>query len=185
MSYVVRLGHPESVALLRKFESRESDLFIKLSMQYSLIRMCQFDAEEQLVERIRENDEWDRLNRGYHLVYYGDWRPQDSPPYRDPGRIPWDKTMKALLRNIESPEPGYVAMRRVNLLTAKRFMETRGCCGPLCSDVLMCIEKAIGKFKPSGPDMIPEEFLRKVEAVYRDLEKCWEMMMRMPDGPVS
>ncbi len=174
--YIGRLGLPKAAECLRKADKIEKNLFVKLSIGFGLIKLCQFDVEEKLYGKLMEDDEWDIGNRGYHLVYYRDWHPNVSPPYRDPGNIPWDNTMSALLRHIESLAARHIAMRRVELLTIRRFMETREKRGPLDEEALHSIERAIREIKPDKEDEIPEEFYQKMETAYGDLRRSWEKM---------
>lgn len=172
--YIGRLGLPEAVEHLRKADKIENNLFVKLSIGFGLIKLCQFDVEEKLYTKLMEDKEWDIGNRGYHLVYYRDWQPEESAPYKDPGNIPWDNTMSALLRHIESPAARHVAMRRVEMLTIRRFMVSRGKRGPLDEKTLRRIERAIRGIKPDEENEIPEEFYQKVETAYSDLRSSWE-----------
>jgi hypothetical protein len=172
--YIGRLGLPDAVDYLRKADKIENNLFVKLSIGFGLIKLCQFDVEEELYTKLVENGKWDIGNRGYHLVYYGDWQPEESPPYKDPGSVSWDNTMSALLRHIESPAARHVAIRRVELLTIRRFIETRGNPGPLDEETLHRIERAIRGFKGNSECGIPEEFYKQVEVEYGELRKAWE-----------
>ena len=57
--YIGRLGLPEAVECLRKADKIEKNLFVKLSIGFGLIKLCQFDVEEKLYAKLMEDEEWD------------------------------------------------------------------------------------------------------------------------------
>lgn len=172
--YIGRLGLSEAIPKLRQADKIETNIFVKLSIGFGLIKLCQFDVEEQIYTKLMQDDNWDSCNRGYHLAYYRDWQPDGSPPYQDPGNIAWNNTMSALLRHINSHEQRHIAMRRVELFTIRRLIETRGRRGPLNKSIVQKIKIAIGEIKKSDQKSAPADFYQKVEKEYVRLLTSWE-----------
>jgi hypothetical protein len=172
--YIGRLGLQEVIDYLRIANEKENNLFVKLSIGFGLIKLGQIDVEEDLYTKLVEDDEWDVGNRGYHLVYYRDLQTDESPPYRDEGKLSWVNTLNALLRHIESNEERHIAMRRVELLTIRRLMVARENRGPLDEETLHRIERAIRGVEVSPESNIPTDFYAKAENEFEKLRKSWE-----------
>lgn len=172
--YIGRLGLSDSVTRLRQANNTEDNLFVRLSIGFGLIKLCQFDIEEAFYTKLTKEEKWDIGNRGYHLVYYRDWQPEGAPPYNDPGNISWSNTMRALLRHINSNAPRHIAMRRVEIFTIKRFVETRGDPGPLDEKRLNAIEHALEELEIDQKEHVPKDFSLKVQSEYSDLKTVWE-----------
>lgn len=172
--YMGRLDVSEAVGELRSADAQETNLFVKLSIAFGLIKRCQFDVEENFVTKLRGDPNWDSGNRGYHLFYYRDWQVRDIvPPYIDPGNIPWTNTMNALLRHIESSEVKHVTIRRIELIAIRRFMETRNRKGPLSTEIMKRIERAINLMVGITHPSVPADFLAKVNVEFVALKNAW------------
>jgi len=113
----------------------EENLFVQLSIAFSFIKLGDYDREERFYRKLTSNSDWDKANRGYHLVYWGDWIVDAyEPPYFDDGKIDWEKSFENLLEHIENTQLEYVMLRRVELLTIRRFIEERKLLGRLNKD---------------------------------------------------
>lgn len=172
--YMGRLDIPEAVTELRNADTRESNLFVKLSIGFGLMKRLQFDVEDLFMRRLRDDPAWDAANRGYHLFYYHDSHVGDpSPPYKDPGSIAWDNTLRALSRHIESVEGKHIAIRRVELFTLRRFIETRQAKGPLIPNIMDRIEKGVNKTDVTQYPIFPSDFSRQLAGEWVALKEAW------------
>jgi hypothetical protein len=169
-----RLDIPEAVTELRNADAKETNLFVKLSIGFGLMKRLQFDVEESFMRRLRDDPEWDEGNRGYHLFYYHDWQVGNSPPpYKEPGTIPWKNTLIALLRHIESTEMKHIAIRRVELFTIQRFLETRQARGPLTPEIMARIEKGVNETTLTRYPSLPAGFSKQLAAEFTALKSVW------------
>jgi hypothetical protein len=170
MYYIGRLPNPQAEVNLRIADTMEQEIFVKLSIAFGLIKLEDYEKENELFEYLKDNEDWDRANRGYHLVYYRDWMLEDEePPYIDNGTKTWKRTLKALLRHIQDQERHHVALRRIELLTIRRLIEVRGCCSPMTKNHLDDIKTSIISMEDK-----PQGFLKKVEDEFDELENTFE-----------
>jgi len=144
MYYIGRMPLERVRRILISADKCEKSLFVKLSIAFSLIKLGDYDKEEEFYQTIISDVEWDRSNRGYHLVYWGDWVADTyEPPYLDNGKYDWGRTFENLLGHIENSQPEYVMLRRIELFTMRRFVEERKARGRLNEDNLNRIRKVI------------------------------------------
>lgn len=166
MYYIGRLPISEVKEKLKSADEMETIIFVKLSIAFGLIRLEDYDKENELFEFLNNNDDWDKANRGYHLVYFSDWILKDEvPPYIDDGTKKWGGAFKALIRHIKDNEKRHTPLRRIELNTIKRFIETRGDCGPITKDNIDEIKTIISNMNDEH-----EGFLNKVEDEFHELE---------------
>jgi len=169
MYYVGRLPDPKAKQKLVIANSVEKDVFVKLAIAFGLIKLEDYQVENDLFERLTTCDDWDAANRGYHLVYFGDWILKgEVPPYQDDGTRAWARTLKALLRHIQNTERRHVALRRIELLTIRRFLEVRASRGPMNEQHLQVVIKSVKGMKDNPPG-----FLDKVVRELRKLETAF------------
>lgn len=165
MYYIGRIPDPKAKEKLKVANTMERGTFVKLSIAFGLMKLEDYGIEDELFEKLKNNEVWDKANRGYHLVYYGDWILKDEePPYLDDGTKTWGRTLKALLRHIQSREKRHVALRRIELFTIRRFIEVRGSCNPMTKEHLRIIKESIECMEDK-----PQSFLKKVK------DECFEL----------
>ena len=172
MYYIGRIPDPKAKEKLKAANTMERETFVKLSIAFGLMKLEDYGMEDELFEKLKNDEKWDEANRGYHLVYYGDWILKDEePPYRDNGTKTWGRTLKALLRHIQSQERRHVALRRIELFTIRRFIEVRGSCNPMTKDQLEAIKESIERMgdKPQG-------FVKKVKDEFCELKNVFEVI---------
>ena len=170
MYYIGRLPNPEAKEKLRIANTMEREIFVKLSIAFGLMKLEDYEIENELFEKLTANETWDKANRGYHLVYYGDWILKDErPPYLDDGTKTWGRTLKVLLRHIQSQERRHVALRRIELFTIQRFIEVRESCNPMTTKHLRAIKKSIERMEDK-----PQGFLKKVGDEFHQLENTFD-----------
>ena len=171
--YFGRIENEESVQILINANKIEQNITVKLSIFFGLIKKLNKEAETELLNKLKKSPEWDKCNRGYHLLYYYDWKESGLiPPYSDPENIPWLNTFENLLRHITSAEKQHIFLRRIELFTIKRFIETRNNVYPLTFETLGLINKAISSgFKSLTID---PEFSTRVEEEFNELKIVWD-----------
>jgi hypothetical protein len=169
MYYIGRLPDPRARNALMKADKMEEEPFVKLSIAFGLMKLGDYDKERELFAKLNQDPQWDKANRGYHLVYYGDWTiKNENPPYLDDGTNSWGNTLRALLRHIRSKEGRHVALRRIELLTIRRLLEARKSHGPMTKDHLGIIKESVEHMfdKPKG-------FKEEVEKACKELEETF------------
>ena len=169
--YIGRLDNDISLEKLREAKDLEKNTSVILSISFGLIKKGDFQEEESLYEKLKTESEWDIANRGYHMVYYRDLK-AGEPPYRDPGNIEWNNTLNALLRHLESHEKRHLTLRRVELFTIRRFVETRKNKGPVTDEIMKRIDNAMNEWN----DLSSNEwvtYFKKVKQELQALKKSW------------
>jgi len=170
MYYIGRLPTAEAKEKLRLADTIEREKFVKLSIAFGLIKLEDYNVENELYENLKNNEDWDKTNRGYHLVYYEDWTLKDEePPYLDAGTKSWGKTLKGLLYHIRSQEKRHISLRRIELFTIRRFIETRESTDPMTKEDLGIIKKSLEFMNDK-----PQGFLKKVNDEFIKLEKIFD-----------
>jgi hypothetical protein len=82
-------------------------------------------VEEAYYASLRTPGVWDEINRGYHLYYYGDIDIDEGQvPPRDDGNSPAEATLRTLFRRLRRSQPEHLNLRRIELFTVRRFLQT-------------------------------------------------------------
>lgn len=135
-----------------------------------MIKLEDYEVENELYDDLKSSELWDPENRGYHLVYYGDWILKgEHPPYIDDGSKSWPKTLNSLLNHIKSEDLSHVALRRIELFTIRRFIQSRNDLGPFTENDMKSIRDSLDHMmdKPTGfLDAVKNEFLELQKIVY-------------------
>lgn len=169
--YIGRMPLQMMVDELKKLDEIESDIMVKLSIAFGLVKLGDAASEERLWHKLDTDETWDSYNRGYHLVYYRDWSAERRPPpYRDDGTVNWDRTYAALLRHLISEEPRHVSLRRIEMLTMRRFIQTRRSSAPLDLEEI----RHIGVRMHDTPDLKPG-FKEAVLNEFENLQEAWKI----------
>lgn len=92
-----RLGDDTSNELIELLEMEKNEFLIK-SIYWALASIKGTDTTKEFIKILVSNDTIRKMNRGYHLYYYGDLDGLQDPPYMDdnPGRG-WDNTKQIML----------------------------------------------------------------------------------------
>jgi len=112
-----------------------------------------YDIEQRYLSKLNNDSELDIRNRKYHLAYYGDTvvsNLQDFEKDIIKTNDDWEKTRKVLLKRIGSKDLRDQYLRTLDLITIKRFLETRIKTSLKISEVLSIV---------------------KVDRKYKDLDK--------------
>ena len=111
---------------VREIWNTDEAEFVRYSAAFAAVILGDATVEAEYYDRLKSNDVADRLNRAYHLAYYGDTEPVsevDVP--QDDGRSSADRTLRALFERLKRTELRHRRLRRIELLTVRRFLETR------------------------------------------------------------
>lgn len=98
----------------------EKETEIKLSLCFGMIKLGDLEIEKYLYQQVESVAEWDKTNRGYHLMYYRDVEGKKIP-YLDENISEWSKTFTALKSHI-CEEKRYYYLARIDLQIIKRFI---------------------------------------------------------------
>jgi hypothetical protein len=81
--------------------------------------------EQSYYASLKELGAWDEINRGYHLYYYGDIDiDEEEVPPKDDCSSPAEATLRTLFRRLQRTQPEHLSLRRIELFTIRRFLET-------------------------------------------------------------
>jgi hypothetical protein len=100
--------------------------FVRYSAAFSAVILGDTQVEDEYYQRLLHSPTTDRLNRGYHLSYYGDVAPlaeAEAAP-DDDGASDAGRTLTTLFRRLARTESRHRRLRRIELLTIRRFLET-------------------------------------------------------------
>ena len=100
--------------------------FVRYAAAFSAAILDDTAVEEEYFKLLEQGDTTDRLNRGYHLSYYGDTEPvtETEATADDDGSSDAARTLATLFRRLTRTEPRHRRLRRIELLTIRRFLET-------------------------------------------------------------
>lgn len=100
----------------------EKEVEIKLSICFGMIKLGNLEVEDFLYHQIETDLEWDKTNRGYHLLYYKDVERKEVP-YLDENNSGWSKTFFALKNHICNAQQ-YYYLARIDLQIIKKFINS-------------------------------------------------------------
>jgi hypothetical protein len=126
------LGRLDDVQSSRNFlagvwKSGEPE-FVRYSAAFTGSMIGAEGVEESYYRHLLEDAGSDALNRGYHMFYYGDIDVAETEmPYRDEdSSVPARRSVEVLIERLQIGRPENMRLRRIELLTLRRFIETRG-----------------------------------------------------------
>lgn len=126
--FIGRLDPDKSSTFLASiWRLREEAEFVRYSAAFNGAMVGAEGVEEDYYQYLCENSEAESLNRGYHLFYHGDIDVNESEmPYRDEDySVSAERAIEVLIRRLCMTEPENRRLRRIELLTLRRFIETR------------------------------------------------------------
>lgn len=107
------------------WDSSEESAFVKHSAAFGAIMLGDPKIESEYYDLLKNSDSDDRMNRGYHLYYYKDVDvPESEMPVIDDGRSDGEHTMRQLFKRLSRSEGRNLSLRRIELLTVRRFLQT-------------------------------------------------------------
>lgn len=171
--YIGRIDSPSVIDTLLKLEEMETDVSVKLSLEFGLVKNGNLEIEAQLFHKLTTDVTWDRTNRGYHLLYYQDCPISSGPPFLDPEDGSWGRTLKALLSHLKSKSPRHFRLCRIEMYTIKRFIETRSNVGGLTLPDLDLIEANLREVTA----LLPTYFSQEALTCFYELKGAWTNAM--------
>lgn len=161
--YLSRIDMEENKKKLKKIlYQKEKEVEIRLSICFGMVKLGDLEEEEFLYKSVEENIEWDKTNRGYHLLYYKDVENKEVP-FQDDGKESWKKTYKALNNHICNEEQ-YYYLGRIDLQIMRKFLITHND-NLFESDDIEKLEKSIlnkwNQQDPFGLKVVKEWYLLK------------------------
>jgi hypothetical protein len=102
------------------------ETYVRNSALFGLVRLGDTAAEQELYDSLTADPEADSLNRGAHLVYFRDWLTADPPPFYDDCDRQWENTYEGLLGHVVGVEKRFVHSKRIDLVTMRSLLQSRG-----------------------------------------------------------
>jgi hypothetical protein len=128
-------------------------------------------VEAEFYQALSSSAEDDEINRGYHLYYYGDRdAPERSMPVRDRGEGDAYQALKKLFERLQRTEHRHRSLRRIELLTIKRFLETNRKAPIPISSAEAIISSVVNEFSNDTTDY-GISVRREAEAIVRLLKE--------------
>jgi hypothetical protein len=102
--------------------------FVRYSAAFNGAMIGAAGVEEDYYHHLQDDADSDSLNRGYHMFYHGDIDLLETQmPYRDEDySVPARRSVEVLIDRLRRDGPENKRLRRIELLTLRRFIETRG-----------------------------------------------------------
>ena len=127
-NHLHRLNRFQKVTkFVRKILEGTDDVAMRILCLHSLLACGDESDEQKYYEEFKADEKFALLNCGMALRYYNDDRTDIEIPYYDDGELSWRKcfvSYKAHLLN-ENKLKHYYRIRRINILSAKKFIEVR------------------------------------------------------------
>ena len=127
-NHLHRLNRFQKVAkFVRKIYEGTTDVAMRILCLHSLLACGDESDEQKYYDEMMADERFALLNCGMALRYYNDDRTDIEIPYYDDGELSWRKcfvSYKAHLLN-ENKLKHYYRIRRINILSAKKFIEVR------------------------------------------------------------
>ena len=113
--------------LVSVWSNKAEPAFVRYSAAYAAVMLGVHSVEAEFYTELRENDVFDRMNRWYHRYYYGDlYADEKEDPGLDDDTSGADRAMAQLLTRLGRTRPRHLYLRRIELFTLRKFIETRG-----------------------------------------------------------
>lgn len=156
--------------LLAIWHNKEEDEFIRYSAAHAAVTMGAAAVEDEFYHELAKNGMFDRMNRWYHLYYYGDIpAAKDNDVGEDDGTVSPGRAIRQLVKRLQRAETRHLNLRRIELHTLRRFIETQGTSvvPPDLADVLCAVENELASVD-GRPDYV-EGVRMEVELIRRSV----------------
>lgn len=173
--HLSRIETNERETLLEKIYKLEQHTSVRLSLLFGMVKLGYLDQEEEFYQKLINDEQFSKANRGYHLAYYSDKVfDERHMPYMDDSSTPWDGTLSAILKHMRSKEKQYYFLRRIELRTMIQLIQARQSTQPLSQKLMEELETEIiyspnpvwkGEYAP---------FQEKIEAEFTILKALFE-----------
>lgn len=173
--HIARLDSPQRQQCIDIAFKSEDHISVLLSLYFGAIKMGNLSKEEEFYNLLISDHCYDEANRGYHLAYYSDSIVGNELPFKDNETCEWTGTLKAFERHFNSDELGHFFLRRIDLVTMRRLIETRNNVGPLTEDLLKRFDESLNE--PLKDSQIQyQSFNDKVKEEYQKLVKVYKKL---------
>ena len=174
--YISRVPLEDSArGILEDALHQGSDLYTKNGILFALVRLGNQEREKQLHSSLTEDKEADAINRGLHLVYFGDWTPKDElPPYRDDGVRGWRRTLTGMMSHVESNEKRFVNSRRLDIYIIRSFLQSRRQLGPFDAEHLDRIRASVASIRNQA--IVSPEYFKDINRELSLLESLFQQL---------
>lgn len=153
---------------IKMYGKLEKENIPSLSLYYGLVKRGELEIEEELFDKLDNDNSFNSISRGFQLVYNGDRSiTVNSIDFTDDLSTAWDKTYQSLEQHIVSDDKEYYFLRRVDLLVMRSFIETRNSIDGVNLDLISSHLES--KYDYQHPD-----FARKVKKEYERLKSVFD-----------
>ena len=173
--HLSRIETSERENLLEKIYELEQHTSVRLSLLFGMIKLGYLDKEEEFYQKLINDEQFSKANRGYHLAYYSDKVfDERHMPYMDDNSTPWNGTLNAILKHMHSKEKQHYFLRRIELRTMIHLIQARHSTQPLSQKLMVELETEV-IYSPS-PIWKSEysSFQKKIEAEFTTLKGLFE-----------
>ena len=120
----------------QRWSDGSEPLLVQYSAGWASVIAGDDAVETEFYARLRDDAEFSRINLGYHRYYYGDiYVPETQLPVIDDGVGACDGAVTQILDRLHRQQEHHRRLRRIELLTLRRFVESRALVTPLSSQL--------------------------------------------------
>lgn len=143
------------------WNSSSESQFVKHSAAFGAIMLGDARIETEYYNLLSTSPNDDEMNRGYHLYYYGDIdAPERAMPIVDPGQGDAELTLRRLFTRLSRSERRYLNLRRIEMFTMRRFLETKRPVPSDISDPRGIVQRAVADARTHA---LSDEYVEGVE----------------------
>ena len=147
--------------------SSEPELLLARTIYISLVDLDDQESRDKYLELLVDNRDWNDLNRGFHLEYYGDLSYQ-SLTHRDPVNTEWSHTYTYLLDKVTRDQTHFLF--EIELFTLFSLAQHRHAKGLLTDEQRTALSETASRLMHEGKihSSILRPYLAMMEEHLRD-----------------
>ena len=169
-NHMHRLNRFKKVAkFVRKILDGTNDVAMRILCLHSLLACGDEQDEQRYYDEFMADERFALLNCGMALRYYNDDRTDIEIPYYDDGELSWRKcfvSYKAHLLN-ENKLKHYYRIRRINILSAKKFIEVRREVDSEVAEFYRSVNKMLLRDDTPFGKLVYEAYLELIKTIER------------------
>ena len=169
-NHLHRLNRFKRVAkFVRDISEETDDVAMRILCLHSLLACGDEKDEEKYYEEFIKDERFALLNCGMALRYYNDDRTDIEIPYYDDGELSWRKcfvSYKAHLLN-ENKLKHYYRIRRINILSAKKFIEVRKECDLDVKEFYLSVEPMLKRDDSPFGKLVLSAYYELIETIIK------------------
>ena len=169
-NHMHRLNRFKKVAkFVRKILDGTNDVAMRILCLHSLLACGDEQDEQRYYDEFMADERFALLNCGMALRYYNDDRTDIEIPYYDDGELSWRKcfvSYKAHLLN-ENKLKHYYRIRRINILSAKKFIEVRREVDSEVAEFYRSVDKMLLRDDTPFGKLVYEAYLELIKTIER------------------